>query len=99
MNKIKSKRRMEQIICYVVLILLAMLVLVPVLWMVSTAFKTEAQTYSPTGPNQPGVLPEIFHHLQFWKNDPEQPDYMYLCHDYLHHLRVPGRLRGDQIPV
>lgn len=47
MNKMKSKRRMEQILCYVVLILLALMVLVPVLWMISTAFKTEAQTYSP----------------------------------------------------
>lgn len=47
MNKMKSKRRMEQVLCYVVLILLALMVLVPVLWMISTAFKTEAQTYSP----------------------------------------------------
>ncbi len=47
MNKMKSKRRMEQILCYVFLILLALMVLVPVLWMISTAFKTEAQTYSP----------------------------------------------------
>ena len=47
MNKMKSKRRMEQILCYVILILLALMVLVPVLWMISTAFKTEAQTYSP----------------------------------------------------
>ena len=47
MNRMKSKRRMEQVLCYVVLILLALMVLVPVLWMISTAFKTEAQTYSP----------------------------------------------------
>ena len=36
MNKMKSKRRMEQVLCYVVLILLALMVLVPVLWMIST---------------------------------------------------------------
>ena len=66
MNKMKSKRRMEQVLCYVVLILLALMVLVPVLWMISTAFKTEAQTYSP----KPGVLPQILHYLQFRKNDP-----------------------------
>ena len=36
MNKIKSKRRMEQIICYVVLILLAMLVLV---WLLRCLFR------------------------------------------------------------
>ena len=33
---------------YVFLIIMALFVLVPVLWMVSTAFKTEAETYSPT---------------------------------------------------
>ena len=31
---------------YVFLIIMALFVLVPVLWMVSTAFKTEAETYS-----------------------------------------------------
>ena len=84
---------MEQIICYVVLILLAMLVLVPVLWMVSTAFETEAQTYSP----KPQWIPDPISLESFRKFF--TTDYMYLCHDYLHHLRVPGRLRGDQIPV
>lgn len=33
---------------YVILIGLGLLVVVPILWMVSTAFKGEAQTYSPT---------------------------------------------------
>lgn len=47
MSKMKAKNRMEQMLCYAILILLAMVVLVPVLWMLSTAFKTEAQTYSP----------------------------------------------------
>lgn len=47
MNKRKKKQRAEAICCYVILILLASVVVVPVLWMISTAFKTEAQTYSP----------------------------------------------------
>ena len=32
---------------YVFLITLSLFILVPVLWMISTAFKTEAETYSP----------------------------------------------------
>ena len=47
MNSLKKKRQIEQVLCYAILILLAMVVMVPVMWMVSTAFKTEAQTYSP----------------------------------------------------
>ena len=35
------------ILRYVFLITLSLFILVPVLWMVSTAFKTEAETYSP----------------------------------------------------
>ncbi len=45
---IKRKKIAGTIFRYVVLIFLASLVLVPILWMVSTAFKTEAETYSPT---------------------------------------------------
>jgi len=48
MSGIKNKRILLMIIKYAVLVLLAMVVLVPVLWMVSTAFKSEIQTYSPT---------------------------------------------------
>ena len=33
---------------YLILIMLSLFIIVPVLWMVSTAFKGEAQTYSPT---------------------------------------------------
>ena len=47
MNSLKKKRQIEQVLCYAIIILLAMVVMVPVMWMVSTAFKTEAQTYSP----------------------------------------------------
>ena len=32
---------------YLILIVLSLFIIVPVLWMVSTAFKGEAQTYSP----------------------------------------------------
>lgn len=47
MNKRKTKRKWEGILCYLLLMILALAVVVPVLWMISTAFKTEAQTYSP----------------------------------------------------
>lgn len=48
---LKSKRQREivgMVFRYILLIVLALFILVPVLWMVSTAFKTEAETYSPT---------------------------------------------------
>ncbi len=47
---IKSKKRkegMEGFLRYAILIFLALFILVPILWMVSTAFKTEVETYSP----------------------------------------------------
>lgn len=47
MNKRKTKKITEDIICYVILIILASVILTAVFWMISTAFKTEAQTYSP----------------------------------------------------
>lgn len=47
MSKRSTKRKVEQVLGYVVLILMASVILVPILWMISTAFKTEAQTYSP----------------------------------------------------
>lgn len=43
----KNKEIFEIVFRYIMLIILALFVLVPVLWMVSTAFKTETQTYSP----------------------------------------------------
>lgn len=43
----KNKRIVGGILRYVFLIGLSLLVLVPILWMISTAFKTEAETYSP----------------------------------------------------
>lgn len=42
-----KKRAIENVGCYVLLIFLALVILVPILWMISTAFKTEAQTYMP----------------------------------------------------
>ncbi|MDO5423894.1 MAG: carbohydrate ABC transporter permease [Eubacteriales bacterium] len=44
----KSRKITGSILRYVFLCLMASLILVPVLWMISTAFKTEAETYSPT---------------------------------------------------
>lgn len=43
----KSRRIAGSTLRYILLITLALFILVPVLWMVSTAFKTEAETYSP----------------------------------------------------
>jgi len=56
MSKIKIKRMIENIIRYTILITLASVVLLAILWMVSTAFKTEAQTYSP----KPAWIPNPF---------------------------------------
>lgn len=47
---IKSKKQREtvgKIVKYIVLVVLALFILVPVLWMLSTALKTEAETYQP----------------------------------------------------
>lgn len=56
MSKRSAKRRIEDILSYVVLIILAAAIVIPILWMVSTAFKTEAQTYSP----KPQWIPSPF---------------------------------------
>lgn len=56
MNKKNSKRKIENIFSYIVLIFMASVILIPVLWMISTAFKTEAQTYSP----KPQWIPSPF---------------------------------------
>lgn len=56
MSKRSAKRRIEDILSYVVLIILAAAIVIPILWMVSTAFKTEAQTYSP----KPQWIPNPF---------------------------------------
>ncbi|MHB8131399.1 MAG: carbohydrate ABC transporter permease [Mobilitalea sp.] len=47
MSKRKTKQTIENVLSYAVLFLLASIIIVAVLWMLSTAFKTEAQTYSP----------------------------------------------------
>lgn len=43
----KTKKKLRAAGRYLVLIVLALFIIVPVLWMISTAFKGEAQTYSP----------------------------------------------------
>lgn len=42
-----AKRTVTSVFAYVILILLSLFIVIPLLWMVSTAFKTEAQTYQP----------------------------------------------------
>ncbi|OYO51445.1 ABC transporter permease, partial [Lachnotalea glycerini] len=44
----KKKKCLGVLLRYLLLIVLALFVVVPILWMLSTAFKSEAQTYSPT---------------------------------------------------
>lgn len=67
MNKTSSKRSrfFGSLARYIALLLLASVVVVPILWMVSTAFKTEPQTYlpDPTWIPQP-ISTEAFE--KFW---------------------------------
>lgn len=56
MSKRGSRQKKETIFCYVLLVVMAAAIVIPVLWMISTAFKTEAQTYSP----KPQWLPNPF---------------------------------------
>ena len=44
----KTKKKLMSAGRYLVLIALSLFIIIPILWMVSTAFKGEAQTYSPT---------------------------------------------------
>ena len=62
MNKTRRKK-LDTVLTYVILILLASFIVVPVLWMLSTAFKTEAQTYYPN----PKWLPDPFSLESFHK--------------------------------
>ena len=62
MNRSK-KKKIDQVLTYVILVFLASFIVVPVLWMVSTAFKTEPQTYYP----QPKWLPDPFSLESFHK--------------------------------
>ena len=55
MSKSKNQKT-ELIATYVILTILALFIIVPILWMVSTAFKTEAQTYYPN----PRWIPDPF---------------------------------------
>jgi len=68
MNKTDSKGRriVGSLGRYIVLLLLASVVIVPILWMVSTAFKSEPQTYLPDPTWIPNpVSTEAFE--KFWK--------------------------------
>lgn len=55
MSKSKNEK-IQLILTYIILTVLALFIVIPVLWMVSTAFKTEAQTYYP----DPKWLPAPF---------------------------------------
>ncbi|MEY8354681.1 carbohydrate ABC transporter permease [Lachnospiraceae bacterium 54-53] len=62
MNRSK-KEKINQILTYVILTFMASFIVVPVLWMISTAFKTEPQTYYP----QPKWIPDPFSLESFHK--------------------------------
>lgn len=62
MNKTRRKK-LDTVLTYVILILLAAFIVIPVLWMLSTAFKTEAQTYYPN----PKWIPDPFSLESFHK--------------------------------
>lgn len=62
----KSQRALSGTGRYLFLIFLSMFILVPIAWMLSTAFKTEPQTYSPTPTWIPSpVTFDSF--VKFWK--------------------------------
>lgn len=52
----KTQQTIRQVLCYGLLIVMALGILVPILWMAVTAFKTEAQTYLP----KPEWIPNPF---------------------------------------
>lgn len=45
--KIKTTRLLGKAVTYIVLTIMALIIVVPILWMISTSLKTEAQTYEP----------------------------------------------------
>ncbi len=47
-NATYPRRVLKEVARYALLLLMSAFVLIPIMWMVSTAFKSEAQTYSPT---------------------------------------------------
>jgi multiple sugar transport system permease protein len=60
----RSKKKKNKLAAtYAVLIFMASFIVIPVLWMISTAFKTEPQTYYP----QPKWIPDPFSLDSFWK--------------------------------
>ncbi len=59
----KTARLTGSIIRYVLLTLLALMIIIPILWMLSTSFKTEPQTYEP----KPQWLPDPFSLVAYQK--------------------------------
>ncbi len=58
-----KKNKIDSFIAYCILIVLASIIIVPIIWMLSTAFKTEPQTYSPS----PVWIPDPISFLSFEK--------------------------------
>ncbi|MFI3175137.1 MAG: carbohydrate ABC transporter permease [Bacillota bacterium] len=58
-----KKNKIDSVIAYCILIFLASIIIIPILWMLSTAFKTEPQTYSPS----PVWIPDPISFLSFEK--------------------------------
>ena len=52
----RQARLTGSVVRYVILTLLALMIVVPILWMISTSFKTEPQTYEP----KPSWIPDPF---------------------------------------
>jgi multiple sugar transport system permease protein len=46
-KSMKTKRNIQGGLCYLIMVIMALAILVPMLWMLVTAFKSEAQTYTP----------------------------------------------------
>jgi multiple sugar transport system permease protein len=65
-NSARTKNAAGSAMRYVMLTVLAMFIIVPIAWMLSTAFKTEPQTYMPT----PSWIPNPWtfdSFIKFWK--------------------------------
>ena len=93
-----KKKRNSLAATYAALVFMASFIVVPVLWMISTAFKTEPQTYYP----QPKWIPDPFSldsFRKFWTYDLKQSGGMPFRHGDLRGLCLSGRIWGDKIPV
>ena len=65
MKTIRGRKLTGMAVRYIILIILALFIIVPVLWMISTAFKTEAETDSPNPIWIPSVI-SLESFKKFW---------------------------------